>query len=100
MKGLVLEYLHVIIKGVGRKIFRRDNRKQRPSNRTPRQHSFFSCGGFWDALVNYQGHIFKEILHHGPRIKVKIFSGEIPISEKMTTFKKLSSHSRVKKLFV
>jgi len=58
--------------------------------------SFISCGGLGDALDNCPGPSLKYILHHEPRIKVKIFSRETPISEKMPTCKKLSVHSRAK----
>jgi len=50
-----------------------------------------------DALDNCPGSNLKDILHHDPRIKVKTFSREKPISEK--NVKKLSGHSRAKKLF-
>jgi len=75
MKGLGLEYLTRIIKGVGRKISRRGIRKK-TSNSTTRKPSFISCGGLGAALDNCPRPNLKDILHHEPRIKVKTFSRE------------------------
>jgi len=59
------------------------NKKQRPSSSVPRQPFLISSGGLEAVLGNCLGpDNLKEIVHHGPRIKVKTFFGETPISKK------------------
>jgi len=64
-----------------------EKKAKKTFNITPRKPSIFSCGGLGDALDNCPGPNLKVILHHEPRIKVKTFSRETPISDSTSAIK-------------